>query len=238
MKAQSSNKLFIIIICLMGVMSQFASDSYTPSLPDITTYFDAPAIMSKMTVSIYFLGMALAALIFGFLSDKHGRKRILIIGYIIFAMSSLLCFVAQSESSLVFFRFIQGIAMGSSLVSFRAILKDVFKGGNNLAKASLVISSMVSFTPPIAPITGGLMQDHIGWRYNFLLHFLLSIGMIVLIYKFLQLNDQQSARYKLMNSYRYILGNRTFIINATCSGLALSVVFVFITLAPFYFKTY
>ncbi|API87453.1 MFS transporter [Francisella uliginis] len=232
----SSDKTVILIICFFGLMSQFATDSFTPSLPHIASYFGAIARDVKLTVGIYFLGMTCSMLGFGYLSDKYGRKPALLVGYVIFCLASILCMLAQSENQLLFFRFLQGVGMGSSFVSFRAIMKDVFSDSQSLAKASLVITSIVSLTPPLAPITGGFIQEYIGWRGNFALHSLMAITIIFLIIKYLHLEAIPKSKYKLLESYKRILSNKTFILNAICSGLALSLVFVFATLSPFFFQ--
>ncbi|MDE4957199.1 MFS transporter, partial [Francisella tularensis subsp. holarctica] len=99
----------------------------------------------------------------GYLSDKYGRKPALLAGNLIFCVASILCMIAESETQLLYFRFLQGIGMGSSFVFFRAIMKVVFSDSQSLAKASLVITSIVSLTPPFAPITGGIIQETIGW---------------------------------------------------------------------------
>ncbi|MDE5014879.1 MFS transporter, partial [Francisella tularensis subsp. holarctica] len=72
--------------------------------------------------------------------------------------------IAESETQLLFCRFLPGIGMGSSFGFFRAFMKDVFSDSHSLAKASLVITSIVSLTPPLAPITGGSIQETRGWR--------------------------------------------------------------------------
>lgn len=149
-KKISSDKTVILIICLFGLMSQFATDSFTPSLPHIADYFHAAAKDIKLTVGIYFFGMTCSMLGFGYLSDKYGRKQALLAGYLVFCIASIFCMLAQSEKLLLFFRFLQGIGMGSSFVSFRAIMKDVFSDNQSLAKASLVITSIVSLTPPLS----------------------------------------------------------------------------------------
>ncbi|MBK2144333.1 MFS transporter, partial [Francisella tularensis] len=174
-KRISSDKTVIFIICLFGLMSQFATDSFTPSLPHIAEYFHAAAKDIKLTVGVYFFGMTCSMLGFSYLSDKYGRKPALLAGYLIFCVASILCMIAESETQLLFFRFLQGIGMGSSFVSFRAIMKDVFSDSQSLAKASLVITSIVSLTPPLAPITGGIIQETIGWRGNFTLHSIMAI---------------------------------------------------------------
>ncbi len=227
----------IILICLMGILSQFATDSYTPSLPHIADYFHASHDSIKATVGVYFLGMGLSALVFGYLCDRFGRKSSLIGGYLLFLLASLLCSLAQTEWWLIAGRLLQGIAMGSSLVIFRAIMKDVFKRGQPLKKASLVISSIVSLTPPLAPISGGLIQTYLGWRMNFVLHAILVLSMLFLILKYLHLKPQGDSSSKPLEGYHYVFSQPRFLLNAACSGLALATVFIFITLAPFLFQT-
>jgi DHA1 family bicyclomycin/chloramphenicol resistance-like MFS transporter len=215
-KKLSSNNVVIFIICLTVLMSQFATDSFIPSMPHMAEYFGVAAKTIKLTVGIYFLGMTSSVLMFGYLSDKFGRKRILIVGYIIFSIASIGCTLAQSEHQLLFFRFIQGIGMGSAFVSVRAIMADVFSHGPSLAKASLVIGSVVSFTPPLAPIIGGIIQELIGWRGNFAIHIVLASITIMLIVKYLHLEAIPKYTDNILKSYRNILKNKVFVINAIC----------------------
>ena len=235
-KKISSNNVVIFIICITGVMSQFATDSYIPSMPSMSEYFAVAAEAIKLTVGIYFLGMTSSILIFGYLSDRFGRKNILVLGYIIFCIASVGCTFSQSEHQLLFFRFIQGIGMGSAFVSFRAIMSDVFSHGPSLAKASLVIGSVVSFTPPLAPITGGFIQELIGWRGNFGIHLVLASITILLIVKCLHLEDIPKHTDNIFKSYKNILTNKSFVLNAVCGGLGLGLVFIFLTLSPFFFQ--
>jgi DHA1 family bicyclomycin/chloramphenicol resistance-like MFS transporter len=232
----SSNNVVIFIICVTGVMSQFATDSYIPSMPSMAEYFAVAASAIKLTVGVYFLGMTSSVLLFGYLSDKFGRKNILVLGYVIFCIASVGCTLAQSEHQLLFFRFIQGIGMGSAFVSFRAIMSDVFSHGPSLAKASLVIGSVVSFTPPLAPITGGLIQELIGWRGNFGIHLVLASITILLIVKCLHLENIPKHTDNIFKSYKNILKNKSFVLNAICGGLGLGLVFIFLTLSPFFFQ--
>ncbi|MDE5009109.1 MFS transporter, partial [Francisella tularensis] len=74
---------------------------------------------------LYFFCMTCSMLGFGYLSDKYGRKPSLLAGYLIFCVASILCMIAESETQLMFFRFLQGIGMGSSFVFFRASMNDV-----------------------------------------------------------------------------------------------------------------
>ncbi|MGQ4001495.1 MFS transporter [Francisellaceae bacterium CB299] len=235
-KKISSNNTVIFIICLTGLMSQFATDSFIPSMPHMAEYFHVAAEAIKLTVGIYFLGMTSSILFFGYLSDKFGRKNILVLGYVIFCIASVGCTLAQSEHQLLFFRFIQGIGMGSSFVSFRAIMSDVFSHGPSLARASLVIGSVVSFTPPLAPITGGFIQEYIGWRGNFGIHLVLAGITILLIVKYLHLESIPKHTDNILKSYKNILKNKSFILNAICGGLGLGLVFIFLTLSPFFFQ--
>ena len=232
----SSNKTVILIICLTGLMSQFATDSFIPSMPHMAEYFGVVPQAIKLTVGIYFLGMASSILVFGYLSDRFGRKTTLILGYIIFCIASVGCTCAQSENQLLFFRSVQGVGMGSSFVSFRAIMSDVFSHGESLAKASLIVGSVVSFTPPLAPITGGFIQEFIGWRGNFGIHLVLAVITIMLIVKYLHLESIPRHTDNMLKSYKNILKNKSFVLNAICGGLGLSLVFVFLTLSPFFFQ--
>jgi DHA1 family bicyclomycin/chloramphenicol resistance-like MFS transporter len=233
----SSDKTIIFLLCIFGLMSQLAIDSFTPSLPYITKYFNTVESVTKLTIGLYFLGMACSMLIFGHLSDRYGRKRALIIGYAIFFVASILCSISQSPVQLLFFRFLQGIGMSCSFVSYRAIMKDAFDDSSqSLANANLIISSVVLFIPPLSPLIGGVVQEFIGWRSNFTLHAILAVVTIYLIFSYLHLKPLINTKEKWSDSYRKVLSNKSFILNSICSGLASALMFSFVQVSPYFFQ--
>ncbi|QLE78320.1 multidrug effflux MFS transporter [Francisella sp. Scap27] len=233
----SSDRTIIFLLCFFGLMSQLAIDSFTPSLPYITKYFNTSESITKLTIGLYFFGMACSMLIFGHLSDKYGRKKSLIIGYSIFFIASIFCSISQSPTQLLFFRFLQGIGMSCSFVSYRAIMKDAFdKNNQSLANANLIVSSIVLFVPPLSPLIGGVMQQFIGWRSNFALHAILAIVTIYLIFSYLHLKPLASTKDKWLDSYKKVLSNKSFILNSICSGLASSLMFSFVEVTPYLFQ--
>ncbi|APD50622.1 MFS transporter [Francisella hispaniensis] len=233
----SSDKTIIFLLCFFGLMSQLAIDSFTPSLPYITKYFNTVESVTKLTVGLYFFGMACSMLIFGHLSDRYGRKRSLIIGYIIFFVASIFCSISQSPIQLLFFRFLQGIGMSCSFVSYRAIMKDAFDNDSqSLANANLIVSSIVLFVPPLSPLIGGLVQQFVGWRSNFTLHAVLAIVTIYLIFQYLHLKPLVNTKSRWLESYKKVLSNKSFILNSVCSGLASSLMFSFVEVSPYFFQ--
>ena len=236
-KKISSDKKIIFLLCFFGLISQLAIDSFTPSLPYITKYFDTAESITKLTLGLYFLGMACSMLIFGHLSDKYGRKKSIILGYIIFLLASIFCTISQSPTQLLIFRFLQGIGMSSSFVSYRAIMKDVFDDNNqSLANANLIVSSIVLFVPPLSPLIGGVVQQFIGWRGNFALHTILAVITIYLISNYLYLKPLPTIKEKLLDSYKKVLSNKSFILNSICSGFASSLMFSFVEVSPYFFQ--
>jgi len=233
-----SQRLIISIICLMGISSQFASDSYVPSLPYIAEYFDASYKLIEFTISAYFIGMGFATIFSGQLSDMFGIKRILLLGYCIFIVASFFCLISSSENELIFFRFLQGIGMGCPLVLFRVVMLNTFQDRQSLTKASLIITSIVSFTPPLSPISGGIIQSLLGWRYNFVLMLIIGILTAILIKRYL--HDTSSKKQNIKNHFFYsyikLLKNLNFMLNACCAGFALSITFIFITVSPYFFQ--
>ncbi|MEY8714845.1 MFS transporter [Francisella philomiragia] len=129
--------MLTIFTIALGCGYFFGAMMFTPSLPAITDYFDTSSSLSRMTVSSFFVTMAISQLIYGPASDKYGRKPLILIGSIIFALGSILCILSHSIIFLIFSRAIQGLGAGALITLARTLVQDYFRKEHFL-KASIL----------------------------------------------------------------------------------------------------
>lgn len=233
----------ILALCLaMGVMTRLSTDHFLPSLPAIQQGLNIHSGLVQLTISFYPLCIGLSHIAFGPLADHIGRKKTLVIGYILALTGCLISMQAPKISWLIIGRCIQGIGIGVNLVCCRAILRDVFDG-QRLAKASTYFGILVSIVPPLAPITGGYIQSHThNWRYNFLflasLIALLFINVLCFLPETLKKEvSELSVWQRTLTNARNILTNRTFCFSSITTGLNLASILTFVTMSVFLFQT-
>ncbi len=171
----------IALITILGMTPPLSTDMYMPSLPKMAAYFHAPAALVNLTMVLFFISMALGMLIFGPLSDRNGRKKILILSLVLYMISSAGCAVTTSVYLLIFMRVIQGLGAGGMVSLSIAIIKDSFDGQTR-ATALAVVQSMSVIAPIAAPVIGALIIQVSTWRMVFLV--LAAISAVCLIATF------------------------------------------------------
>jgi DHA1 family bicyclomycin/chloramphenicol resistance-like MFS transporter len=147
----------------IGVLSV---DMYLPSLPDIGQGLRVPAAQVQLTLSSYLVGFAIGQLIYGPLSDRWGRKPVLIGALALFTVASVACAVAPSIETLIAARFFQALGGAGASVLARAVVRDLYEGPRAGRELSLM-GSIMALAPIFAPFAGGVMQTFFGWRSNF-----------------------------------------------------------------------
>ncbi|API87700.1 Bcr/CflA family efflux MFS transporter [Francisella uliginis] len=192
----------------------FGAMMFTPSLPAIANYFDTNSSLTRMTVSSFFITMALSQLIYGPASDKYGRKPIILLGSIIFALGSLSCFVSQSITFLIISRAIQGFGVGALITLAKTVVQDSFTKEQFL-KVVAWMSIFFSMAPAISPVIGGFFQVHFGWQASFVFMFIFAIVLsIFIIFLFPETNKEKNHKAMhinhLIRSYLTITKNKMF----------------------------
>lgn len=233
----------IAILCLISSLGRFVLDSYLPSLPAISDQFTISSQETQFTLTIYLLGFSVSQLIYGPLSDRYGRKSIILLGMLVFFIGSFVCAIASSAAILLISRLIAGMGAGACGVLNRAIASDCFKGAD-FSKAWSYTTTTLVLTLIIAPVLGGFMQDTFGWRANFVLATLFVAAVFIIIVKFLPETHYQRAKssFKLphiMRNYYQILTTRAFILSTLCYTFAFSGLIVYFQVSPFmYIKVF
>ncbi len=240
MKLSVENKLIIAGLLLFFSVGVFFSDSYLPSLPSITHSLSASHQTVKLTISFYLLGLGLAPLLFGPLSDHYGRKKILFLGFIVALIGSLMCLLAPTIKLLIIGRFIQGAGASAGSGLGRTMMSDVFKG-KILAKVGSLMGMLIGIVPAMAPMIGGYVQHLFGWRGNFAL--MLALTIVAILYLIIVIPETNKTptpgkiRFRqLFKNYWQLLCDRKFMSLTLSATLAFAGFIVYITLSPFIFQ--
>ncbi|MBC3795455.1 multidrug effflux MFS transporter [Acetobacterium tundrae] len=168
------NRGMIIFLVLLSAFAPLSTDLYLPSLPTMTTYFNVPEYLTNLTLILFFVFFSLGILIWGPLSDKYGRRPILLIGITGYAIASFLCAASFNIYQLIFFRVLQAIGGGSASAVATAIVKDVYQDRKREETLAFV-QSMVVIIPAVAPVIGALLLTFTSWRGVFIIQGVLGI---------------------------------------------------------------
>ena len=151
----------------LSAVGPLTTDMYLPSLPDIARLLGASSAQVQLTVSAYLIGFAAGQIIYGPVSDRHGRKPVLIGAIALYCAASLACALSTSIEMLIVARAFQALGGSGGIVLTRAIVRDIYSGAHAGRELS-VIGSVMALAPVLAPILGGLIQTAFGWRVTFL----------------------------------------------------------------------
>ncbi|MCH9644402.1 MAG: MFS transporter [Gammaproteobacteria bacterium] len=224
----------ILIVAIMPICG-FGVDIYTPSLPIITHLLHASHSLGKLTISIYILGFGLGQVFAGPLSDRFGRKIVLMISLLLFALASSLAPFSRSIQFLLFVRLLQGLAVAGQVLNVRAIAADCYQAAQ-LRKVSIYITTAWTLSPIIGPFIGGYLQTYIGWQAGF--YFLTMYSMILLLCVGLFLSESNHTRQSmninaLLRNYRVIALDWHYMKNVLGLALGFSMINTFNVFGPF-----
>jgi MFS transporter, DHA1 family, multidrug resistance protein len=157
-----------LLLAALTALGPLSIDMYLPSLPEIGRALAAPTARVQLTISSYLIGFAAGQIIYGPLSDRYGRRPVLLAAVAVYIAGVCICAVTPSIDPLIVARLLQGIGGSGSIVLARAIVRDLYSGVRAARELSLM-GSISAFAPIVAPMIGGVLQTQFGWRANFLL---------------------------------------------------------------------
>lgn len=166
MESRPASPAFTVLLGVLFALTALGTDAWLPALPVAATSLDAPVAAMQLTVTTYFLGLAAGQLVWGPVSDRVGRKPVLLVGLGLALAASVACAAAGTAASLVLARLAQGFGMSAGPVMARTIVRDLH-GQEQAARLLAHMTIVFSVIPITAPLLGGLVLELGGWRSVF-----------------------------------------------------------------------
>ena len=184
MQGNQSVKLeFILLMASLMSIVALAIDAILPALSAIgITINSLDANNNQLLITMIFLGLGLGQLVLGPLSDSFGRKPIVYIGFIIFALASIICVLAPSLEWMVVGRILQGLGLAAPRTIAIAIIRDLYKG-DYMAKIMSFITTFFILVPVIAPVMGKFILNHYDWKVIFYVQLLMAFLVCIWFWK-------------------------------------------------------
>lgn len=171
------NKGLILFLALLSAFVPLSTDLYLPALPIMTSFFHMSEFEMNLTLILFFVFYSLATLVWGPLSDKYGRRPILLIGLTGYMIASILCAVSRNVNQLILFRILQAVGGGAASAVATAVVKDVYQGKKQESILAIV-QSMVVISPAVAPVIGALLMKFTSWRGIFFAQAVLGFAVV------------------------------------------------------------
>lgn len=227
---------FTIVIVLVWSLPSMSTDIYLPSMPTMATYFHTNLSTIQYTIFFYTVGFSIGALFFGPISDRIGRKPVILWSLALAALSSFVATVSTSLDTLFAARLIQGIALVGVGSTMRAVTKDICPDKESMAKFGALLGIAIPIASALAPVLGGYIEKYFNWRVSFA--FILVYIIIFLVYtiKFLPETNHdkldRSFKYLIMD-YAEVVCNGTFFRYNAITAFALCSMYGYLTVSPY-----
>ncbi len=229
----ATSKLMLLLLVAMTGVAPISLYMLVPALPVLATTFGRDISIAQMTVSLFMVGIACSQLIMGPLSDKFGRRPVLLAGLGLMVVAGIGSIFAETLPQLIAARFFQALGGASGMVVSRAIIRDLYSRDRVGAMISLVIAVMM-IAQMLSPLTGGLLETAFGWRAIF--YAITAGALAVAVGIALALPETRRVRSEDSNFRRDVgslIRSRAFIGYVLCQVLASQIIFTFAGGGPY-----
>ncbi|MCB9959294.1 MAG: multidrug effflux MFS transporter [Rhodospirillaceae bacterium] len=226
-----------LVLTLLVAFGPLSTDLYLPALPTISTIFQVDSGSAQLTLSIFLLGFATGMLAYGPLSDRFGRRPLILGGIVVFVVASVGCALADSLDSLIVWRFFQAIGACCGPVLGRATVRDIC-APEDAARVMAYMGLAMGVAPAAGPVLGGMLTEAFGWRSTFvvLTVFGLAVGaaVVVLLGETNRYKNPEATRLdRLIANYWVLLRHRVFVGYALVQAAGYSGIFAYISASSF-----
>lgn len=227
---------FIALLIAVSAVSPLGINMYLPSMPGMARALGVDFTTIQLTLSLYLAAMALGQLMIGPLSDRFGRRPVLLIGLTVFIIGSLICLTAQNVALLISGRVVQAVGGCAGITLSRAIVRDLY-GRNQVASMIGYVTMGMAVAPMIAPTIGGMLDTFYGWRASFAFLALFGGGALIFTYwRLFETNRNRGSAGEggqLLQNYNALLRARLFWGYTLATSFVSAVFFAFVAGAPY-----
>ncbi len=232
--------VMLVALALAGAIGPFATDTYLPALPLITSEFSVTASTAQLTLTAFLIALGLGQLIIGPLSDRLGRRHLLVLGSVGTMAAAIVCALAPSIWVLLAGRVLQGFFGAAGVVLAKAIVVDVGRG-TGVAKAFAMLMAIQSVAPVVAPLVGGAVVPSGGWRGVFWLLAVLSAVTALGVWAFVPETLQREARssggvLSTLSDMRIVATHGPYVARVSVFVFTFGVLFGYISASPFVYQ--
>lgn len=230
-----SRRPSLALLALVTAIAPAALHMVVPSLPQLSVAFDSSPAVVQLVLTLFLAGIAAGQLVYGPVSDRYGRRPVLIAGLGLFIAGTALCGLAWSLPALIAGRLIEACGGCAGMVLGRAIVRDVFDRESS-ARAIAMITMAMSLAPSISPAIGAYLGEWVGWRADFVL--LGAIGLAALALTITKLEETHAAPASfhlagMAGSFLVLLRSPAFLGFAFATAFTSASWFTFIATAPY-----
>ncbi len=236
---QATSRLIFVLSAIVS-LGPLSIDLYLPAMPSMVTVFGTTVDRVQLTLSSYLLGFAFFHLVCGPLSDRYGRKPILIAGLSVYVLMSVLCALSETIEELIMFRFFQAMGACCAPTLGRAVVRDVFPP-EQAVKALAYVSSLMALAPVAAPSIGGLLLLYGDWTLMFWALALCGIFVMGLVIFCVpeSLPEKQSLHpSQISKNYLTLLKSPDYMGNVLTAACMYASIFAFLSGASFVLITF
>jgi DHA1 family bicyclomycin/chloramphenicol resistance-like MFS transporter len=226
-----------VVLALLTALGPLSTDMYLPSLPAISAQLEATTGQTQLTLSAFLLGFAAGQFFYGPISDRIGRKPVLLFGLGLFTITSLICALSPNIETLIGARFLQALGASGPIVLGRAIVRDFYEGpraGRELSR----MGTIMGVVPAAAPVLGGVIERFTGWRVTFGAMILFGVALAATILwrmpeSIRRKSDVPISFPAILRGFRLLLGHAGYRTYVGLSMLTYGGLFAFISGSSF-----
>lgn len=234
---------WFLVIYLVGLsaLGSFVNDMYTPSLPAMCRFFHCSVPTVQMGLTMGMIGLALGQFLLGPISDRYGRRPVLICSTLLFIFAATVSIFSPTIHFFVACRLFQGIGASGGYFLARTIPADVYQG-RGLAKLMALIGAINGIAPASAPVIGGVTADAFGWKGIFVV--LAAFAVLLLAFSPMMKESLAPSRRSSgswlhsFGGYVSLLKDKAFMTHVCFKGTSLGLLFAYISASPFIFQTH
>ncbi len=234
---KSQQNIIILILGAIAALGPFSIDMYLPGFSAIAQDLNTDVASVGLTLTSYFIGISVGQLIYGPLVDRYGRKKPLLIGLAIYLVAGFGCAFSPNINWLIGLRLVLALGGCVGMVASRAIVRDIFPV-NETARVFSTLLLVMGIAPIIAPTVGGYVTSELGWRYIFVILSIISLILILIVYKYLDETKKFDPKVSLKlgavsKGYIAVLKKPEFLVFGLAGSITMAGMFTYITGSPY-----